>query len=568
MNPLDSLPRPPTDPTFIVVILIVLGVLAALAVPAFKGFKRTVRFLHAKVTLAVGFGFTAAIACTIFSADSSWRFAAKMGLERQERLLLFGVAEIAVLALVFMARQNLNGEAKTPGVPGTLVKVVVGVQIIPAFDVSGTFLVGVVRAFFGPLMAMLMWHLMLDIELSHKDPTAESNALVSQLAREARTRIFAYLGLAQRNKTAIDIVRDRHFERAVALYFELNIMENDSSVKMSARSRAKKYKKAAKRMNLGCGNDLKRKRELDDRVGTMVTAAELAKKKYRSKWNTTEIEDPVANALIQHINMTVNESVDRAVATATATHLAVGELATAAGGEPEPTDEQLRRRLKKNNKNNATFYADEPRGPVLFANVVPLRDPSEPAERQPRPELETAQPQEQPHQVAAEQLHDVAPVQPEAAPNPEPEPDPEPPRKSEPKPEATPVTQGAPRVLVKEPEPERERAARPGLVPARARVEEPAAAEEDAAGDVVGVDGLPSLEGLKGRARNAAEREHARAVYRRSVLAGAPMEAEKLVEPYGKSTRWGEYRIAEEVEAMEKEQKRSEKGGLRVVAGK
>lgn len=163
---------------------------------------------------------TAAIAaatCTAYTADTSWRFAAHyldMG-STAERIGMFAAAELALLACALMARQSLRDHG-TPGTPGMLVWAITGVQLIPPYAESGI-IGGTVRAFVGPVLAALMWHLAMGIELRHTRPTALSGGLPATIARELRERLLSWLGLATRDRTAEQITRDRWTVRAVAL---------------------------------------------------------------------------------------------------------------------------------------------------------------------------------------------------------------------------------------------------------------------------------------------------------------------------------------------------------------
>ncbi|MET7781491.1 hypothetical protein ABZU94_07165 [Streptomyces mirabilis] len=163
----------------------------------------------------------AAMACTAYSADTSWRFAADyLGMSTAgERAALFGAAELALFSTALMARQNLRTEG-TPGTPGVLVWFITGVQVIPAYSESG-FVGGTVRAVVGPVLAAVLWHLAMGIELRHAKPGTESSSLPALLAREARERLLSRLGLAVRDRSAEQITRDRWTVKAVALAAKL-----------------------------------------------------------------------------------------------------------------------------------------------------------------------------------------------------------------------------------------------------------------------------------------------------------------------------------------------------------
>ncbi|WP_181786330.1 hypothetical protein [Streptomyces phytophilus] len=167
----------------------------------------------AAVTIAA----VAALGCTAYSADTSWRFAADYldMAGTAERAAMFAAAELALFATALMARQNLSTQG-APGLPGTLVWIITGVQVIPAYAESGP-VGGTVRAFVGPIMAAVLWHLAMGIELRLRTPGAASRSLIATLGREARERLLSRLGIAARDRDAAQITRDRATDRAVAL---------------------------------------------------------------------------------------------------------------------------------------------------------------------------------------------------------------------------------------------------------------------------------------------------------------------------------------------------------------
>ncbi|MER7930511.1 hypothetical protein ABTY96_46635 [Streptomyces sp. NPDC096057] len=163
-----------------------------------------------------------ALVCTGFSADTSWRFADhRLHMQTSERLWLFAAGEIVLVVCAVMARANkiataTDGQAGTPGVPGVMVWAIATVQIIPAFTESG-FLGGIVRSAFGPVMAALLWHLAMGLEIRVARPHALSSGLPAQIGHELRERLLSYLGLATRGRSAAQVSRDRATARAVRL---------------------------------------------------------------------------------------------------------------------------------------------------------------------------------------------------------------------------------------------------------------------------------------------------------------------------------------------------------------
>ncbi|MFI5685878.1 hypothetical protein [Streptomyces sp. NPDC051636] len=170
--------------------------------------------------LAAGIG---ALICTAYSADTSWRFAEhRLGMTAvDERAVMFAAGEGALLACAIMARANKQATATdtaagTPGVAGVLVWCITGIQIIPAYSESG-FWGGTVRAVIGPVMASMLWHLAMGLEIRVSRPEALSTGLPAQIGHELRERLLSRLGLAVRGRTAEQVSRDRATARAVRL---------------------------------------------------------------------------------------------------------------------------------------------------------------------------------------------------------------------------------------------------------------------------------------------------------------------------------------------------------------
>lgn len=236
----------------------------------------------------------AAIGCTAYSADTSWRFAADyldMG-STAERAAMFAAAELALLATALMARQNLNGPKAAPGVPGVLVWVITTVQIIPAYAESGP-VGGTVRAFVGPVMAAMLWHLAMGIELRHGSPTAASNGLGALIVREVRERLLSRLGLAERDRDAAQITRDRATTRAVALAARLADLRPERQDGRRGRRIARRLSVAVARSAVG--SDPTQRRKLLDQLAARRHASALASITLASPW--ADGPDPTSRAL-------------------------------------------------------------------------------------------------------------------------------------------------------------------------------------------------------------------------------------------------------------------------------
>ncbi|MGW1961804.1 hypothetical protein ACWCPD_16190 [Streptomyces sp. NPDC001935] len=232
--------------------------------------------------LAAGIG---ALVCTGFSADTSWRFAGhRLHMAVDERLWLFAAGDIVLIVCAVMARANKlatadEEQAGTPGVPGVMVWCIAAVQVIPAFTESGL-AGGIVRSVFGPVMAALLWHLAMGLEIRVARPEALSSGLPAQIGHELRERLLSYLGLAARGRTAVEISRDRAMARAVRL---------------ASRQHRGWWARAALKASVarsGAATDGDRRHALLRQVAARRTAMELATVPVVSPWVPEPVREP------------------------------------------------------------------------------------------------------------------------------------------------------------------------------------------------------------------------------------------------------------------------------------
>nr|WP_237405365.1 hypothetical protein [Streptomyces sp. SN-593] len=256
-------------------------------------------------TPAVRVAALAAAGCTAYSADTSWRFAADYldMAGAAERAAMFGAAELALFATALLARQNLNGPSAAPGVPGVLVWVITGVQIIPAYAESGP-IGGTVRAFVGPVLAALLWHLAMGIELRHRTPATSSNGLGALLVRELRERLLSRLGIAERHRDAAQITRDRATVRAVALATRLAEISPVRRGKRRGRRIARRLSVAVAKASVGTDADQRGK--LLDQLAARRHAADLATVALPSPWAVRP--DPTASAPAHHVRAQMTQA--------------------------------------------------------------------------------------------------------------------------------------------------------------------------------------------------------------------------------------------------------------------
>ncbi|MET8013487.1 hypothetical protein ABZU86_16645, partial [Streptomyces sp. NPDC005271] len=225
----------------------------------------------------------AALGCTAYSAETSWRFAADYlaMAGTAERIGMFAAAELGLFATALMARQNLATQG-APGMPGTLVWVITGVQVIPAYAESGP-VGGTVRAFVGPIMAAMLWHLAMGIELRLRTPGAASHGLIATLGREARERLLSRLGIAARDRDAAQITRDRATARAVALAARLAERTPEQQQSWRGRRLTRRLSKAIGRASVG--TDPEQRAELLAHLAARRHALALATVPLPSPWS-------------------------------------------------------------------------------------------------------------------------------------------------------------------------------------------------------------------------------------------------------------------------------------------
>ncbi|MFD8009910.1 hypothetical protein [Streptomyces sp. NPDC058955] len=245
-----------------------------------------------RISAAVVTATVAALVCTAYSADTSWRFAAHYLDMRNtaERTAMFAAAELALFSMALMARQNLHGPRQAAGLPGVLVWVITAMQTIPAYAEAGP-VGGTVRAFTGPVMAAVLWHLAMGIEPRQRTPDAASRGLAAVLTRQARERLLARLGIVQQDQGAAEIIRDRATHRAVALAARLAEMTPGQRTGRAGRRTVRRLSKALARS--GIDADPLRNEQLLRQLATRRQAAALATIDLPERW-TTPAGQPVS----------------------------------------------------------------------------------------------------------------------------------------------------------------------------------------------------------------------------------------------------------------------------------
>ncbi|MBK3569872.1 hypothetical protein [Streptomyces sp. MBT62] len=265
---------------------VAVAVLVAVALSVAWSLRRRLRkpgFEQRHSTVAVRVAAIAAIGCTAYSADTSWRFAADyldMG-SSIERAAMFAAAELALFSTALLARANLNSAKQAPGAPGTLTWAITGVQIVPAYAESGL-VGGTVRAFVGPVLAALLWHLAMGIELRHRTPDADSRSLTAVLARQTRERLLARLGIADRDADSARIIRERALDRAVTLILRAEAMKPEKRTRLRGRRLTRRLHQALEQADVD--RDERQDELLLRKLATRQQALSLASVPLPARW--------------------------------------------------------------------------------------------------------------------------------------------------------------------------------------------------------------------------------------------------------------------------------------------
>ncbi|MFF9688135.1 hypothetical protein [Streptomyces sp. NPDC014623] len=280
---LATISLPNADSPLLPVTVLAVAAGALLAGLRTRRSRRRARDQKQNPSAAVVTAAVAALVCTAYSADTSWRFAAHhLGMrDTTERAVMFAAAELALFSMALMARQNLHGPRSAAGLPGVLVWVITTMQAIPAYAESGP-VGGTVRAFTGPVMAAVLWHLAMGIELRQHTPGSASRGLVAVLVRQARERLLARLGIVEQDQGAAQIIHDRATHRAVALAARLAEMTPGQRTGRTGRRTVRRLSKALARS--GVDADPLRNEQLLRQLATRRQAADLATIDLHGRW--------------------------------------------------------------------------------------------------------------------------------------------------------------------------------------------------------------------------------------------------------------------------------------------
>jgi hypothetical protein len=155
------------------------------------------------------------------SLNTSWRFFGdRLGVTGAERVIMFSVVELALVACALGMRANVRridpatGRSDAPGAPRTVAWVLCGLSAYAALLLSGP-VDGIARVALGPLLSLVMLHLALGIEIRNR--TMRRTGTWARIAGEIRERVMSRLGLADDDRDALTRTRERAARRVARL---------------------------------------------------------------------------------------------------------------------------------------------------------------------------------------------------------------------------------------------------------------------------------------------------------------------------------------------------------------
>lgn len=202
--------------------IVIVGVLALWLV--YRAARRTRRVgdegRHAAPT-ATRVYYTAAGLGMALSLDTSYRFFQDvLRITGVEQVGMFSVTDVALIACAVGMRANVRrvdpktGRAGTPGAPRLVAWLLCAGASYAALVEAGL-VAGLARIAFGPLLAMVMLHLALGLEIRHRG--ARSGGMWARLVAELRERLLSRFGVGDEHRSAAKRTKDRALRRYVRL---------------------------------------------------------------------------------------------------------------------------------------------------------------------------------------------------------------------------------------------------------------------------------------------------------------------------------------------------------------
>ncbi len=167
------------------------------------------------------FYYLASVGGLAVSLNTSWRFFGdRLGVTGAERVVMFSVVELALIACALGMRVNVRrmdpvtGRPGPAGAPRMVAWVLCGLSAYAALLLSGP-IEGIARVALGPTLSLVMLHLALGIEI--RNHTRVRTGTWARVGIEVRERVLSRLGLADDDRDALTRTRERAARRAAQL---------------------------------------------------------------------------------------------------------------------------------------------------------------------------------------------------------------------------------------------------------------------------------------------------------------------------------------------------------------
>lgn len=246
-----------------------------------------------KASPAVKAAAVVALAATGVSLNTSWRFFGDhFGLaDKAERAGIFAVLEGAQITFALLARDNqrqsaaATGKAKT-GAPGLLVWAVSLIALYPAVVEAGA-VAGIARWLLGPMLAAVLWHFAMGLELKTERIELKEDGLVAVLWAQAKTQLLARFGAAAPDKTALDIRQDNAMRYAVMYADRYASLSDEQRSTRKGRRTQRKLRDAVRVSEIG--TNPRRLKEFVTLLSTIRNVDGLATMELRAPWENLDL---------------------------------------------------------------------------------------------------------------------------------------------------------------------------------------------------------------------------------------------------------------------------------------
>lgn len=222
------------------------------------------------------------------SLNTSWRFfGERLGVTGAERVVMFSVVELALVACALGMRANvrrIDPVTERPGAPGaprTVAWVLCGLSAYAALLLSGP-VDGIARVALGPLLSLVMLHLALGIEIRNR--TTTRTGTWARIAAELRERVLSRIGLADDDRDALTRTRERAARRVAML-----ALSRRTPLRTTRLSRALRVSNVA--------HDDRIQRRMLAELAVLRHAGELATLALPSPWTVPVPQRPPARAM-------------------------------------------------------------------------------------------------------------------------------------------------------------------------------------------------------------------------------------------------------------------------------